>query len=56
MMKAVLLSIFVLAGALIRCAPAPAQQNTDLGRLEYEKGCIGCHGVEPKAVECIRRV
>ena len=46
-MKAVL-SIFVLVGAIIVGAPAPAQQNTDLGRLEYEKGCIGCHGVDAK--------
>jgi hypothetical protein len=31
-------SIFVLVGALIVGAPALAQQNTDRGRLEYEKG------------------
>jgi mono/diheme cytochrome c family protein len=47
MMKAVL-SIFVLVGALIVGAPVPAQQNTDRGRLEYEKGCIGCHGDDAK--------
>ena len=41
-------SIFILAGALIVSAPARAQQNTDLGRFEYEKGCIGCHGVDSK--------
>ena len=46
-MKAVL-SIFVLVGAVIVSAPAPAQQNIDRGRLEYEKGCIGCHGVDAK--------
>ena len=46
-MKAVL-SIFVLVGALIVGAPVPAQQNTDRGRLEYEKGCIGCHGDDAK--------
>jgi mono/diheme cytochrome c family protein len=44
MMRAVL-SIFVLVGALSISATAPAQQNIDLGKLEYEKGCIGCHGV-----------
>jgi mono/diheme cytochrome c family protein len=42
------LSIFVLVGALIVGAPAFAQQSTDPGRLEYEKGCIGCHGVDAK--------
>lgn len=46
-MKAVL-SIFVLVGALIVGVPVLAQQNTDRGRLEYEKGCIGCHGDDAK--------
>ena len=47
MMRAVL-SIFVLVAALGLSATAPAQQNIDLGKLEYEKGCIGCHGVGAK--------
>ena len=46
-MRAVL-SIFVLVAALSISATAPAQQNIDLGKLEYEKGCIGCHGVDAK--------
>jgi mono/diheme cytochrome c family protein len=47
MMKAVL-STFVLVAALSVCSRAPAQQNVDLGKVEYEKGCIGCHGVGAK--------
>lgn len=46
-MRAVL-SIFVLVAALGLSATAPAQQNIDFGKLEYEKGCIGCHGVDAK--------
>ena len=46
-MRAVL-SIFVLVAALSISATAPAQQNIDPGKLEYEKGCIGCHGVDAK--------
>ena len=47
MMRAVL-SIFVLVAALSISATAPAQQNIDPGKLEYQKGCIGCHGVDAK--------
>lgn len=46
-MRAVL-SIFVLVAALSISATAPAQQNIDPGKLEYQKGCIGCHGVDAK--------
>jgi hypothetical protein len=42
------LSIFMLVTALSVSTPARAQQNGDLGKLEYEKGCIGCHGVTAK--------
>ena len=42
------LRIFVLVGAIITGAPASAQSNADRGRLEYEKGCIGCHGDDAK--------
>ena len=38
------LGIFVLVTALSISATAAAQQNIDLGKLEYEKGCVGCHG------------
>jgi mono/diheme cytochrome c family protein len=47
-MKAVLLNTLVLFGALNVTATAFAQQNVDLGKLEYEKGCIGCHGIDAK--------
>ena len=46
-MRAVL-SIFVLVAALSISTAAPAQQSIDVGKLEYEKGCIGCHGVDAK--------
>jgi mono/diheme cytochrome c family protein len=46
-MRAVL-SIFVLVAALTVSATAPAQQSVDFGKLEYEKSCLGCHGVGAK--------
>jgi mono/diheme cytochrome c family protein len=45
MIRAVLSIFVVLIAALSIRATARAQQNIDVGKLEYEKGCIGCHGV-----------
>jgi hypothetical protein len=40
----------MIAWAAIRAlaVTAPAHQNIDFGELEYEKGCIGCRGVDAK--------
>ena len=38
----------MLIAALSVSAAAPAQQNTDLGKFEYENSCAVCHGVDAK--------